>query len=90
MSYDTAAAQKAFREGQDFEFRLIADTGRELSRVFEAVRPDDHQYKDWPRRLTYLVSPDGTVVGAWNVKDVRSHPDEVLELLRSKADNSVG
>ena len=85
MSYDTAAAQKAFREGQNFEFRLIADTSREISRVFGAVRPDDHQYKDWPRRLTYLVGPDGTVAGAWEVKDVKAHPDEVLELLRSKS-----
>ena len=85
MSYDDADAQKAFRDGQNFEFRLIADTGREISRALGASRPDDHQYKDWPRRITYLIDPDATVEGAWEVKDVKSHADEVLATLRSKS-----
>lgn len=84
MSYDSPAAQKAFREGQNFEFRLIPDTTHEMSEAWQAARPPDHQYKDWPRRITYLVDPDGTIAGAWEVKDVRAHPAEVLELLLSK------
>ena len=59
-----------------------------MSQAWEAARPADHQYADWPRRLTYLVDPDATVVGAWEVRDVRAHPDEVLELLRTKVSGS--
>ena len=55
-----------------------------MSEVWGAARPADHQYKDWPRRVSYLVAPDGTIAGAWDVRDVRAHPDEVLELLKSK------
>ena len=85
MSYDDAAAQKAFRDGQNFEFRLIADTDREISRAFGASLPDDHQYKDWPRRITYLIDPGAKVEGAWEVKDVKAHADEVLAVLKSKS-----
>lgn len=88
MSYDPPAAQKAFREGQNFEFRLIPDTTREMSEAWRAARPPDHQYKDWPRRVTYLVDPETKVAGAWEVKDVRAHAAEVLELLRSKTGGS--
>lgn len=59
-----------------------------MSEAWGAARPSDHEYKDWPRRITYLVSPDAAVVGAWEVKDVRGHPAEVLELLLSHAGSS--
>ena len=52
-----------------------------MSEAWGASRPADHQYKDWPRRITYLVNPEAKVVGAWEVKDLRAHPAEVLELL---------
>ena len=52
-----------------------------MSEAWGAGRPPDHQYKDWPRRITYLVNPEAKVVGAWEVKDLRAHPAEVLELL---------
>ena len=55
-----------------------------MSEAWDAARPADHQFADWPRRISYLVSPDGTIAGAWEVRDVRAHPGEVLELLRSK------
>lgn len=53
-----------------------------------AARPPDHQYKDWPRRITYLVDPQANIVGAWEVKDVRAHAAEVLELLLAKTNPS--
>lgn len=85
MSYDTPDAQREFREAQNFEFRLIPDTTHEMSEAWAAAHPADHDFKDWPRRVTYLVGPDSMVVGAWEVKDVRAHPAEVLELLQSSA-----
>ena len=63
----------------------MADTTHEMSEAWGAARPPDHQYKDWPRRVTYLVNPDAVVVGAWEVKDVRTHPAEVLELLQAES-----
>lgn len=66
----------------------MADTTHEMSEAWQAARPPDHQYKDWPLRVTYLVSPEAKVVGAWEVKDVRTHPSEVLELLQQHAQPS--
>ena len=63
---------------------MIPDTTHEMSEALGAARPPDHQYKDWPRRITYLVDPEGTIAAAWDVKDVRAHAGEVLELLVSR------
>ena len=52
-----------------------------MSEAWGAARPPDHQYKDWPRRITYLIGPDATVAAAWEVKDVRAHAGEVLDRL---------
>lgn len=56
-----------------------------MSEAWGAARPPDHQYKDWPRRITYLVRPDATIAAAWEVRDVRAHPAEVLESLQDSA-----
>ena len=59
-----------------------------MSEAWGAARPADHQYKDWPRRITYLVDPEAKIVAAWEVKDLRAHPAEVLEVLVSKTASS--
>lgn len=61
-----------------------------MSEAWGVARPPDHQYKDWPRRISYLVGPDAQVVGAWEVKDLRAHPEEVLELLKAHNSGDAG
>lgn len=33
---------------------------------------------DWPRRITFLIDPQGTIAKTYVVKDTAAHADEVL------------
>ena len=43
------------------------------------ARADDDQYATFPRRVSYLIDPDGVIVRAYAVADVAAHADEVLD-----------
>ena len=56
-----------------------------MGTAYGAAKGPDEQYPDFPRRITYLIDPDGRVAKAYTVTDVKSHPDEVLGDLRQLA-----
>jgi peroxiredoxin Q/BCP len=74
---------KAFAESFNFQFPLLADVDRTVGEAYKTKRPDDHDWKDFPRRLSYLIDPEGKVVKVYRVQDVNAHPDEVLEDLKT-------
>jgi thioredoxin-dependent peroxiredoxin len=41
-------------------------------------------------RTTFLISPDGTVVKEWTVKDIPSHSAEVLAAIQAAVGNTGG
>jgi peroxiredoxin len=41
-----------------------------------------------PRRITYLIDPQGRIARAYEVTDVRTHPDEVLADLRAATESA--
>ncbi len=63
----------------------MCDTDRTVGEAYEAKKAADEQYPDFPRRLTYLVDPQGLIARAYAVTDVRAHPDEVLADLTALA-----
>jgi peroxiredoxin len=52
-----------------------------MGRAYGAARPDDHEYANWAKRVTFLIDPEGTVRGAWEVRDLQTHIQEVLDTL---------
>ena len=46
-------------------------------------KPADEQWADFPRRITFLIDPDGVVQRIYHVADVAANPDEVLADIRS-------
>ena len=83
ISFDTPAEQKAFADSQGFPFRLLCDTDQSTGVAYEAKKGPDENFPDFPKRVTYLIAPDGTIARAWQVTDVKTHPDEVLTDLRA-------
>ena len=86
MSYDAPAENAVFRETESLPFRLLSDPDRSVAAAYGVLRPADHPYPDFPRRVTYVIDPTGSIVTAYEVKDVESHPDEVLAELRRLTD----
>ena len=76
-SFDTVEAQKNFADGQGFPFRLLADTDKVMGTAYLAVQAD----KGYPRRISYLIDPEGTIVRTYDLagEDLNGHASTVLE-----------
>ena len=55
-----------------------------VGRAYGAEKGADEQYPDFPKRITYLIDPEGVVANVYEVTDVAAHPDEVLADIRSR------
>ncbi|MBW3658112.1 MAG: redoxin domain-containing protein [Actinobacteria bacterium] len=84
VSFDSPEDNAAFAEAFGFPFDLLSDADHDVSERFGARRPPDHQYADWPKRISYLIDPSGTVRRAYEVADVATHPQELLDDLRAE------
>jgi len=77
-SFDTVAENRAFADAQEFPYRLLSDTDRTVGRAYGVARADDDPYAPYPRRMSFLIDPAGTVRRVYDVTDVAVHADEVL------------
>jgi len=77
-SFDTVEANHAFAAAQHFPFRLLSDVDRAVGERYHAVRPNGHQYADYPERISYLIDPDGVIRRSYAVHDVAGHAAEVI------------
>jgi peroxiredoxin Q/BCP len=78
-SFDTPEDNKLFADEQGFPFRLLGDVDRSVGDAYGIKRGDDEPYPDFPKRVTFLIDPDGVIRRVYEVKDVHAHPGEVLE-----------
>ena len=53
-----------------------------MGRAYGTERDADDKFPDFPRRITFLIRPDGSVAKVYTVTDVEAHPDEVLADIR--------
>lgn len=77
-SFDTPAENLAFAQAQHFPFALLSDVDRSVGAAYDAVRPATDQYAAYPRRVSYLIDPSGTIRRAYDVTDVAAHAATVL------------
>ena len=49
-----------------------------MGALYGTRRPDDHDAAFVPRRLTFLIDPEGTVRKIYVVKDLEGHASQVL------------
>ncbi len=80
-SFDNVEAQKNFADEQGFPYRLLADTDKVMGAAYLADQPD----KGYPRRISYLIDPEGTIVRTYDLagQDLNEHASAVLEDIRA-------
>jgi peroxiredoxin Q/BCP len=84
-SFDTVEENRAFAEAQEFGYQLLSDVTREVGEAYGVKKAPDEQWADFPKRLTFLIDPDGVVRKVYEVTDVASHPQQVLDDVRALA-----
>lgn len=81
-SFDSVADQKAFADAEGFPYALISDADHTIGRAYDAEREEGEDYYEMglPRRISYLIAPDGTIAQAYDLagKDLSEHAAEVL------------
>jgi peroxiredoxin len=53
-----------------------------VGEAYETKRDPEERSPNCPRRLTYLIDPEGRIARAYRVKDIPAHPEQVLKDLR--------
>ncbi len=81
VSFDSPAGNRAFAEKYRLPFRLLSDADQSLARAAGAKLP----LLPVPRRISYLVGDDGTVIRSYPSVHAASHAAEVLQDLRTLA-----
>jgi len=80
VSFDSPAANKAFRDKFDFPYDLLSDTKKSASVAFGAAIDTDAAK---PTRVSVLIGPDGTIAKAYAKVTPADHPEQVLADLKS-------
>ena len=84
ISYDSPEDNKGWSDMMEFDFPLLSDPSREIGAILDVKRPATHPMSFLPRRVTYLVDPEGTIARSYDVgKNIDGHADEVLDDLES-------
>ena len=90
-SFDTVEDQLKFANAEGFPYVLISDTDRSIGRSYDAERAEGKPFAEWgvPRRVTYLIDPDGKIAVAYNVEkdghDLAEHAAAVLADIKSRS-----
>ncbi len=74
VSYDTPEKNRAFAAKNGLPFRLLSDRDRELAKAVGAARA----LLPVPKRVSYLIGPDGTILEAYPDVDPKTHAAEVI------------
>lgn len=83
------ADQKKFADDEGFPYQLLSDTDKTVGTAYDAVRQEGEKYFEAgiPRRISYLISPDGKIAKAYDVEneglDLAEHADAVLADIRA-------
>ena len=89
-SFNTVEKNLDFGECESFAFPLLSDPERVAGAAYDVVRGAEEKFADKPRRVTYLIAPDGRIARSYLVKDVVAHAEEVLADLNDQRDPSSG
>lgn len=79
VSYDSPAKNRRFAKRNDLPFRLLSDGDRVLAKAIGAART----LIPLPKRVSYLVGPDGVVLANYPDVSPTTHAGEVLEDYRA-------
>lgn len=86
ISYDSPEDNKGWAELMGFEFPILSDPDREVAESLQVRRQPPHPLAAFPRRVTYLIDPEGIVAESYDVgRNIKGHAEEVLGDLRARS-----
>ena len=74
-SFDSVEENRAFSEAQQFPYRLLSDVDQKVGEQYGVIREPGNPR---PKRNSFLIDPTGVIRRVYEVSDVKTHPDEVL------------
>lgn len=77
-SFDPVEANAKFAARFSFPFLLLCDVSREIGLAYGACDSAD---AGTPKRISYVIGPDGAVRAAYPKVSPPTHPQEVLDFL---------
>ena len=77
VSVDDNASHQAFAEKFHLNFPLLSDVGGEVSKAYDAFRPD----KGYSARVTAIIDKDGKIKKLFPQVTAEGHSQEVLKYL---------
>lgn len=83
------ADQKKFAADEGFPYQLLSDSDKAMGAAYDAARQEGEKYFEAgiPRRISYLIGPDGRIAKAYDVEnddlDLAEHADAVLADIRA-------
>ncbi len=80
VSYDSPESNRRFAEKYHLPFLLLSDTEHRLAKAVGAARA----LLPFPKRISYLVGPDGKVIRAYPEVNPSTHAAEVLADARAE------
>jgi peroxiredoxin Q/BCP len=79
VSPDDQASHQRWTEKISLNFPLLVDSDGAISKAYGVPWTEYNQ----PRRVTFLIDPEGKIQRTWEKVDVRIHAAEVLEEIKS-------
>ena len=81
MSFDAPEDNRTFREENQFPFRLLSDQDRSIGTSYQVLRDPGDKFADYPKRIAYLIDPEGRIVAADEVTDPGGYGAQALSTL---------
>jgi peroxiredoxin Q/BCP len=79
ISVDDLESHKKFKEKENLNFPLLADTDYSVSKAFGAFSEE----RQMSKRMTFIIDKNGIVQHIFPKVDVRAHAEEVVEALKA-------
>lgn len=80
ISTDSPFALDAWARQQNYQFPLLSDYNRDVSRAYESLYEELLGFKGVSKRSAYVIGPDGTIRYSEVLEDARQIPN--LEAIR--------
>ncbi len=85
VSRDSVRVHEGFKDKQNFPFDLLADQDEQLCQLFDVIKMKNMYGKQVRgiERSTFLIDENGVLIHEWRKVKVKTHVDEVMQVLQS-------
>src|SRR5690606_15345103 len=75
ISVDSTHALRAFKESQNYNFTLLSDFNKEVSREYNVLYEEFHGMKGVSKRAAFVINKDREIVHSEILEDAHNIPD---------------